>query len=428
MSGEQASVGLRTERVWRAAGLGDLPAVGEDAPYRDERLRLRFQTAVFRGWTAWELHELPAAIAAFHAALDHGVGDPELLRWLVTHLIERRDDYLQKPQNGAWLPRSLRSEGNQPGTLVELELPQRSGESETNYDDKTTAALDLWHRLLLREPVELRRAAPVYFAYHPWIEPATRMVLAPVVAGNFLMGSPETEHERRTEEGPQHRVTLSDDFWMGIYPVTQEQYQIVMGEHRSKFRGQHRPVESVSWEDAVAFCKQLTEYASATGLVPEGYVFRLPTEAEWEYCCRAGTKTATAFGDRLSSQQANFNGNFPYGDAEKGPDLGKTSDVGSYPPNPWGLYDMHGNVWEWCLDSADWDDGVKTDTYVDDALDPLCQVGRLRVHRGGGWRRGGRLCRSAFRGADDPGNRRDNLGFRVCLARSPAEGQSGTET
>jgi hypothetical protein len=127
MSGGQASVGLRTERVWRAAGLADLPAVAADAPYRDERLRLRFRAAVFQGWTAWQLDEPSAAIAAFHAALDHEVGDPDLLRWLVTHLIERRDDYLQQPINGAWLARiAFVQKSSQPGVLAEDLLSERT--------------------------------------------------------------------------------------------------------------------------------------------------------------------------------------------------------------------------------------------------------------------------------------------------------------
>jgi eukaryotic-like serine/threonine-protein kinase len=286
---------------------------------------------------------------------------------------------------------------------------------------------------VLLEPGELRRAAPIYFAYHPWIEPVSQMALAPIVKGTFLMGSPDTEPQRGADEGPRHRVTLSHDFWMGIHPVTQGQYEAVMGKNPSDFRGENRPVENVSWEEAAAFCERLTEQAAATELLPEGYVFRLPTEAEWEYCCRAGTDSATAFGDRLSSDQANFDGNFPYGGAEKGPYLEQTSDVGSYPPNPWGLSDMHGNVWEWCLDAAEWEAnfGVRTDTYVDGVEDPLCQVGRIRVNRGGSWDVGGRICRSAYRLARVPGDRYDALGFRVCLARSPAgssPGRSVTES
>jgi formylglycine-generating enzyme required for sulfatase activity len=110
------------------------------------------------------------------------------------------------------------------------------------------------------------------------------------------------------------------DFWMGIYPVTQQQYETIMGTNPSRFKGENRPVENVSWHDAVEFCERLTKLVA--GLLPEGYVFRLPTEAEWEYCCRAGTDTATAFGDSLSSHQANFNGNFPTAARKKGPYLG----------------------------------------------------------------------------------------------------------
>ena len=468
-----AQAELRTQWVWREAGLEDLPAVAEDAPYRDLRLRLRFQAAVFQGWTAWQLHEFPGAIRAFHAALDHAVCDPDLVRWLVTHLTERRGDYLQKPINGAWLARSACPDAAQAGVLVEHLLPERtlakldkpahawpkygppertqpaignveyghptapiethpqlqygkyehpSAErtSDRAYDEPTVDALDLLHRLLLAEPDEFRRMAPLYYAYHPFVEPATRMVLAPIVAGSFTMGSPETESERLTDEGPQHRVTLSHDFWMGIHPVTQEQYQIVMGKNPSAFRGKKLPVESVFWNDAVAFCERLTKQASVTGQLPEGYTFRLPTEAEWEYCCRAGTETATAFGDQLGSEQANFNGKLPYNGAEKGPYLEQTSDVGSYPANPWGLYDMHGNVWEWCLDAADFPgEIVDTDTYREGQVDPLCKRGGSRVHRGGSWDDCGGYCRSACRGADLMTCRSNNLGFRVCLARGP---------
>lgn len=261
----------------------------------------------------------------------------------------------------------------------------------------------------------------------PFVEPVTGMVLAPIAAGCFLMGSPK-EETGRFEDEVQHRVTLSQDFWMGIHPVTQQQYQKIMEENRSRFQGEKRPVENVSWHDAVEFCKRLTERAAKHGILPEGYVFRLPSEAEWEYCCRAGTQTATAFGNQLSSDQANFDGNHPYGGAKKGPYLEQTSDVGSYAPNPWGLYDMHGNVWEWCRDQAKWKDNVIADTYLDGVVDPLCQVGRYRVYRGGGWHNLGRNCRSACRRALDPGLRYDRLGFRVCLNRSLAECQSGTET
>ncbi|MCO6456697.1 MAG: formylglycine-generating enzyme family protein, partial [Pirellulaceae bacterium] len=263
----------------------------------------------------------------------------------------------------------------------------------------------------------------------PFVESTTGMILAPISAGSFLMGSPEDEPGRNADESPRHRVTLSHDFWIGIHPVTQRQYQLVMGDNPSRFQGPERPVENVTWQQATEFCELLTKHAASAGQLPEGYTFRLPTEAEWEYCCRAGTETATAFGDSLSSEQANFDGNHPYGDAAKGPYLQRTSDVGSYPPNPWGLYDMHGNVWEWCLDQADWgESGIKTDTYVENITDPLCRRGRRRVVRGGGWIIVGWDCRSAYRYAHEPGNRSGHLGFRVCLARSPAGPEANQET
>jgi formylglycine-generating enzyme len=185
----------------------------------------------------------------------------------------------------------------------------------------------------------------------------------------------------------------------------------------------------VSWEDAVAFCERLTEHASVSGLVPQGYAFRLPTEAEWEYCCRAGMDTATAFGDRLSGRQANFNGNQPYGAANMGQFLQQTSDVGRYLPNPWGLHDMHGNVWEWCLDVGEFPgETVRTNTYRDGTVDPLCNVGGCGVHRGASWDDRGSYCRSACRGADRIEWCSNRLSFRVCLARSPAWGQGGTGT
>ena len=158
----------------------------------------------------------------------------------------------------------------------------------------------------------------------------------------------------------------------------------------------------------MAFCKKLSE-------LPEekkaGRVYRLPTEAEWEYACRAGTKTAFHYGDSLSSKQANFDGNFPYGGADKGPYLERTAKVGTYAANAFGLYDMHGNVWEWC---QDW--------YTEKPLggeDPMVTTAAsIRVVRGGSWINFGRCCRSAFRFWFEPGNRYDYLGFRVAAVQS----------
>lgn len=159
--------------------------------------------------------------------------------------------------------------------------------------------------------------------------------------GTFTMGSPSTEAERSAYEGPQHQVKVAA-FYMGKYEVTQGQWEFVMGNNPSNFKGIDLPVENVSWEEAKEFCRKLSDKT--------GKAYRLPSEGEWEYACRGGRSTPFAFGSSLSSEEANFNGNYPYGGAVKGVYRGKTVEVGSYKANEFGLYDLHGNVWEWCED------------------------------------------------------------------------------
>ena len=240
----------------------------------------------------------------------------------------------------------------------------------------------------------------------PWLG----LELLPIPAGEFLMGSPEDEEYRRDDE-TQHLVKISRPYWLGKYPVTQEQWEKTMGENPSacKDAGKDAPVEKVSWEDAMAFCGKLNEREGQAGRLPEGYKYSLPTEAQWEYACRAGTTTVFVFGDTLSSHQANFNGGKPYGDAEIGPYLDTTSAVGNYPPNTWGLYDMHGNVWEWCYDWC----GKYGTGVVTDPIGP--SSGSSRVLRGGSWHSLGKYCRSAYRLRGDPGFRSSILGFRLSL-------------
>lgn len=195
----------------------------------------------------------------------------------------------------------------------------------------------------------------------PTITNSIGMRLLLIPPGRFLMGSPDTEANRSTDEGPQHEVKIAKAFYLGIYTVTQAQWRVVMGNNPSYFCAagegknsvegldtDHFPVERVSWEDAQQFCAALSALPAEKAA---GRVYRLPTECEWEYTCRAGTTTPFHFGESLSSKQANFDGSYPYGDAEEGPYLQRTCQVGSYPGNAWGLHDMHGNVWEWC---ADW--------------------------------------------------------------------------
>ena len=242
-----------------------------------------------------------------------------------------------------------------------------------------------------------------------------RFVLLP--AGKFLMGSPDSEADRFNDEGPQHEVEIMRPFSLGIHPVTQEQYEKVMGKNPAHFTrknggGGNHPVEQVSRKEAVEFCRKLSVRAEEKS---SGRTYRLPTEAEWEYSCRGGATSSRpfSFGDSLSSTQANFNGNHPYGGAAKGPNLQHTTPVGSYKPNAWGLFDMHGNVWEWC---SDWyGKNYYNQSPRQDPQGP--QDGRHRVVRGGSWDLVGRVCRSANRDRIGPGGRFLNLGFRVlCVA------------
>lgn len=242
--------------------------------------------------------------------------------------------------------------------------------------------------------------------------------------GRFVMGSPPGEPERRPDEN-QVEVTLTRGFWMAKYETTQGQWARVLGplpgEPTAELpAGDDLPVGNVCFAEAEAFCRALTERARAVGEVPADWEFRLPTEAQWEYACRAGTSTATAFGDRLGNRQANFKGR-PYNGAEPGPAPGRAAAVGRYPANAWGLHDMHGNTYEWCRDwyHARLPGGVDPDLSA--ALDTAQknQTGDTsRVRRGGGWGDDGWACRSACRLRFEPDRRHEHIGFRVVAVQS----------
>jgi len=217
-------------------------------------------------------------------------------------------------------------------------------------------------------------------------------------------GSPKEEKERQTEGGDetQHKVTLTKGFYMGVYTVTQEEWQAVMGNNPSNFKGEKNlPVEQVSWADCQEFIKKLRE--------KDKKPYRLPFEAEWEYACRAGTTTPFHFGETISTDLANYAGNFTYGDGKKGVDRKKTMPVGSFPANAFGLHDMHGNVCQWC---QDWN-GEYPQKDVVDPQGP--ERGGIRVLRGGSWFHTPLHCRSAYRYWDGPGFRGNNLGCRLCF-------------
>ena len=240
--------------------------------------------------------------------------------------------------------------------------------------------------------------------------------------GTFTMGSPGDEAERYSDE-TRHTVTISRGFWMGKYLVTQGDYLALVGSNPSFFTSANgysdeltRPVEEVSWNDATNYCVLRTQRERAGALIPTNQVYRLPTESEWEYACRAGTTTAFYLGYGLHSGQANFDGQFEY-DAlvgtttnRNGIFLWKTTPVGGYGANPWGLYDMIGNVWECC---QDWY-GAYPDGTVNDPQGPAS--GSNRVVRGGLWPGRGASCRAACRGQESPGHSDFTMGFRVVLA------------
>jgi formylglycine-generating enzyme len=242
--------------------------------------------------------------------------------------------------------------------------------------------------------------------------------------GRFTMGSPPNEPERRPDED-QVEVTLTRGFWMGKYELTQGQWKQVIGKLPGELtaaggQGDDFPVYNVNYPEAETFCRKLTERAHAADDLPKTWEFRLPTEAQWEYACRAGTTTATSFGDRLSSKQANFHGR-PYNGAEPGPSLNRASRVGSYPANPWGLHDMHGNEFEWCRDwyHSKLPGGVDPDLSAAKASASVNRDGSMsRVRRGGCWAdEAGWPCRSACRLRFEPERRYNHIGFRVVAVR-----------
>lgn len=241
----------------------------------------------------------------------------------------------------------------------------------------------------------------------PCVTPVAGMALIP--AGSFLMGSAAASgppYYGSTLEWPVHSVTISYCFWIGETEVTQAQYASLMGANPSFLHGANNPVEGVSWFDARAYCAALTEQQSAQGKVPQGYQYRLPTEAEWEYACRAGTTTEFNVGASLFCNQAKF-----LYSAHSNSNCSSTSHlpVASYAPNARGLCDMHGNVWEWCLDSWQYYSGGP-------ATDPFVTGGPYRVCRGGGWNNNSDFCRSAYRWISTPEIKFYNMGFRVVLA------------
>jgi formylglycine-generating enzyme required for sulfatase activity len=224
--------------------------------------------------------------------------------------------------------------------------------------------------------------------------------------GTFTMSSPTTEAGRGSDE-TEHNVSLTKGFYLGKYEVTQAQYMAVIGTNPSEFNATgngNRPVEKVNWTEAVAFCTQLTTQEQAAGRLPAGWSYVLPTESQWEYACRAGTITAYSWGDSIAGTNANYSSS----------GYSQTRDVGKYAANPWGFFDMHGNVWEWTADL--YQAAYPAGNPVVDPTSPAS--GSFRVRRGGSWRHDGTYLRSAKRFNDTPGHRFNFIGFRVGFQKS----------
>ena len=266
-------------------------------------------------------------------------------------------------------------------------------------------------------PLQVRRTRRKHQGFHEDLGGGVRLTMMRIPAGRFLMGAPEDEEKSRSNERPQHEVSVPE-FCLGRYPVTQAQWRVVATEYEqverglkadpSKFKGDDRPVEQVSWDDAQEFCRRLSDKS--------GRVYRLPSEAEWEYACRAGTETPFFFGETLTPELASYDCSITYGDrGVKGEWQQETKPVGYYDvANTWGLSDMHGNVWEWCED--DWHgnyEGAPTDgsAWIDTSTEK-----NRKVNKGGSWGDLPRNCRSAFRGNDSRVNRYYDTGFRVACA------------
>jgi formylglycine-generating enzyme required for sulfatase activity/uncharacterized caspase-like protein len=235
-----------------------------------------------------------------------------------------------------------------------------------------------------------------------------------IPGGQFLMGSPENESERLDRESPQHTVTIQP-FYMGKFPVTQAQWQAVaalptvkidLNPDPSFFKGANRPVEQVSWDDAIEFCARLSNKT--------GKLYRLPSEAEWEYACQAGTTTPFHFGETITTDLANYNGKYTYGSGPKGEYREQTTEVGKFPPNAFGLYDIHGNIREWCQDA--WHDSYEG-APADGTAWMSENDNNYRLLRGGSWFDNPRYCRSAYRYWYARDSRSNYVGFRVVVAR-----------
>ncbi|MTJ53028.1 SUMF1/EgtB/PvdOfamily nonheme iron enzyme [Anabaena sp. UHCC 0253] len=278
----------------------------------------------------------------------------------------------------------------------------------TSFEFETAKLIHLG----LRKGWEIQRSRKKSRLFIQDLGNGVNLEMVAIPGGTFIMGSPENEESRSSDESPQHQVNVPP-FFMGKYPVTQKQWQAVaalpkvkidLESDPSKFKGDNLPVEMVSWDSVQEFCARLSQRTNKT--------YRLPSEAEWEYACRAGTTTPFYFGETISTDLANYDGNYTYGTGVKGEYREKTTDVGKFPANSFGLYDMCGNVWEWCED--EWHENY-INAPTDGSAWTSLSVNR-RLLRGGSWYYHPSNCRSAYRNDNNPDLRVNDLGFRLVVS------------
>jgi formylglycine-generating enzyme required for sulfatase activity len=339
-------------------------------------------------------------------------------------------DFLATPQQGSpafqQQSNSQQTQVLQPGTAVAAAtaMPSTLSTGTFTLSSPTVSTEELAVQdegYAYRDQLKLRRRTATVQGYTEPLTDNVGLAMVLIPGGTFLMGSPEDEPERLDHEGPQHEVTVPQ-FFMGKYPVTQAEWRFVAGlpqvnrelkPNPSHFAGDRHPVESVSWYEAVEFCDRLSLHTGRT--------YRLPSEAEWEYACRAGTTTPFHFGETITTDLANYDGtddpeghwSGSYDRGPKGEYRQTTTPVDHFDiTNSFGLCDMHGNVWEWCLDHYH-------DSYEDAPedgsawIDAEAKENKSRIRRGGSWLNYPGFCRSAYRSFSDPRGSDDYIGFRV---------------
>ncbi|MCP9772453.1 SUMF1/EgtB/PvdO family nonheme iron enzyme [Synechococcus sp. Tobar12-5m-g] len=330
---------------------------------------------------------------------------------------ERLEDLLRELHE---LPRYRKPPLGRPAFLQDLAKAEAQPAVEPPV--LTPARFNATQGLLLRQgdQWQLERRHLFLDGYLEELALGVSLSMVKIPAGTFLMGSPQDEPERLDREGPQHKVTLGS-FLMAQTPITQAQWRAVASWQKverylkpdpSSLKGPNRPVERVNWFEAMEFCHRLS--------LRTGKLYGLPSEAQWEYSCRAGSTRPFHFGDTLTPELANYDCNYTYGKGPKGTYREQTTEVASFPANAWGLHDLHGNVWEWCEDHwHNYYHGAPDDGSA--WLDPSAREGSRRLLRGGSWSALPRKCRSAYRNHLGPGDASLNVGFRVvCLPQGPS--------